>query len=42
LFSVETIALGAIIEVMNALLSFANASFLNPDALNDICPKFEF
>ena len=33
---------GLIIDVINPLLSFANASFLNPSATRDICPKFEF
>ena len=36
------IAFGVIIDVINPLLSFANASFLNPSATRDICPKFEF
>ena len=36
------IAFGVIIDVINPLLSFANASFLNPSATRDIWPKFEF
>ena len=34
--SAPTIALGVIIEVMNALLSLANASFLNPAEVSEI------
>ena len=40
--SSSTIALGVMIEVMNALLSLANASFLNPEEVSEICPKLEF
>ena len=40
--SVDSIALGGIICVMNALLSFSNASFLNPVDTKDNCPKLEF
>ena len=36
------IALGAMILVTNPLLSFANASFLNPADIRANCPKFEF
>ena len=36
LSSSPTIALGVIIEVMNALLSLANASFLNPEEVSEI------
>ena len=36
------IALGVIIEVINALLSFSKAFFLNPVELSESCPKFEF
>ena len=32
----DTIALGGMIEVTNALSSFANASFLNPEELSEI------
>ena len=39
--SVDVIALGVIIFVINALSSFENASFLNPSDANEICPKFE-
>ena len=39
--SVPTIALGVIMDVINALLSLSNASFLNPLALSASCPKFE-
>ena len=39
--SVDVIALGVIIFVMNALSSFENASFLNPSDASDICPKLE-
>ena len=42
LLSSVTIARGVIIEVINALLSFSNASFLNPEEFSAICPKFEF
>ena len=35
------IAFGAIIFVINALLSFANDSFLNPLDTRDNCPKLE-
>jgi hypothetical protein len=42
LSSSPTIVLGVIIEVMNALLSLANASFLNPEEVSEICPKLEF
>ena len=34
--------LGGITFVINALLSLANASFLNPSATKDNCPKLEF
>ena len=40
--SVSTIALGVIIEVINALLSLSNASFLNPEETRESCPKLEF
>ena len=39
--SVDVIALGVIIFVINALSSFENASFLNPSDAREICPKFE-
>ena len=39
---VVSIFLGGMIEVINALLSFSNASFLNPSETRDNCPKFEF
>ena len=39
--SVVSIFLGGMIDVINALLSFPNASFLNPSETRDNCPKFE-
>ena len=39
--SVDVIAFGVMILVINALSSFENASFLNPSDASEICPKFE-
>ena len=41
-WSVDTTERGVITDVINPLLSFANASFLNPSARSANVPKFEF
>ena len=37
----DTLDLGGIMFVINALLSLSNASFLNPSEMRDNCPKLE-
>ena len=38
---VDVIDFGVIKDVMYAVSSFLNASFLNPSEFSDICPKLE-